>query len=185
MVNLIYSLNGTHLFPNLTFLWFLSMKMAKTLKSVLQYCILDFHVDHFWLKNHLLNLKGNKDIDQIWMKPVFHVETQITFLALKTTKCCLNQHLQTKPLQYCTKGCTICTTCTILYNVVHKLYNIVQKVVLHKQLEKLYNWKMGLIKKLYKVFYNIVQIVQDCTIIYVLLYNSLYNNSWNSVQLYF
>ena len=92
MVNLIYSLNGTHLFPNLTFLWFLSMKMAKTLKSVLQYCILDFHVDHFWLKNHLLNLKGNKDIGQIWMKPVFHVETQITFLALKTTKCCLNQY---------------------------------------------------------------------------------------------
>ena len=31
-------------------------------------------------------------------------------------------HLQTKPLQYCTKGCTTCTTCTILYNIVHKLY---------------------------------------------------------------
>ena len=64
----------------------------KTKKSVLQYCILDFHVEHFGLKNHLLNLKGNKDIGQIWMKPVFHFETPITFLALKTTKCCLNKY---------------------------------------------------------------------------------------------
>ena len=113
MVNLIYSLNGTHLFPNLTFLWFLSMKMAKTLKSVLQYCILDFHVDHFWLKNHLLNLKGNKDIGQIWMKPVFHVETQITFLALKTTKFCLNQYCFSRKVGIGwsrTKSCTGAST---------------------------------------------------------------------------
>jgi hypothetical protein len=35
---------------------------------------------------------GKKDIGQFWMKPAFQFETPITFLALKTTKCCLNKH---------------------------------------------------------------------------------------------
>ena len=63
----------------------------------------------------------------------------------------------------------------MLYNIVQRLYKIVQKVVHHKQLEKLYNRKIGLLKKLYKVLYNIVHIVQGCTIIYVLVYNFVYN----------
>ena len=64
--------------------------MAKTKKSVLQYWILYFHllVDHFLLKNHLLNLKGNKDIRQFLQNPIVYFETTITLFALKTTKWC-------------------------------------------------------------------------------------------------
>ena len=56
-------------------------------------------------------------------------------------------------------------------NIVHKLNNIVQNIVHIKQVEKLYNRKMGLKTKLYKVVYNIVHFVKCCTIIYVILYN--------------
>ena len=62
-----------------------------------------------------------------------------------------------------------------MHNIVHKLYNIVQNIVHIQQVEKLYNRKMGLKTKLYKFVYNIVHIVQCCTIIYVILYNFMYN----------
>ncbi len=44
-------------------------------------------------------------------------------------------------------------------NIVHKLYIIVQNIVHIKQVEKLYNRKMGLKTKLYKGLYNFVHIV--------------------------
>ena len=64
-----------------------------------------------------------------------------------------------------------------MHNIVHKLYNIVQNIVHIKQVEKLYNRKMGLKTKLYKVVYNIVHFVKCCTIIHVILYNFMYNIS--------
>ena len=47
-----------------------------------------------------MNLKGNKDIGQLLIKPVFYFETAITLLALnswvKSTICCLNKYCSSK-----------------------------------------------------------------------------------------